>query len=459
MSLNYIKESQALQRKGLKDQKVINDLIEHKAHTPYTLKKRYPTEMYDKVNLMCRKYMDRLARFEVDYDFIIDEEKFKAVAICLLECFPIMHSKVVLNPITPYWRICDYRIYQMVDYKVVDDIDKTREEFFKMQIPLDSNMQMRIGVYICQGKSYVLFIWNHMLFDGGGFKQFWSDFCLNYTEYDLHGISPVHFSSGSRKYTEVYKDMDKATAKAAKNKYINISPKPKVTMPFINNDKTDDIIIVSREVEAEKFEKAKAFAKENGGTVNDILVTAFIAALGKVSGLSSTDSVCVACATDLRRYIDDLSKVGYTNHVSFIHCELEEKGADFKETFKNVSAKTKELKSDPYMGLQGLPILNVAYKSMVYLQAEAIVKMFYNNPVLSVSNVGQIEKCGFEISNNPPFSAFVAGAAKNKPCAVMTSLTVNGKLSASICLRGNDDDKAVLNKFFDIFKEEIENIQ
>ncbi len=153
-----------------------------------------------------------------------------------------------------------------------------------------------------------------------------------------------------------------------------------------------------------------------------------------------------------------LDNVGYTNHVSFIHCALDEKGADFKETFKKVSAKTKELKNDDFIGLHGLPLLNIAYKSMVYLQAETIVKLFYNNPILSVSNVGQIEKCGFEISNNPPFSAFVAGAAKNKPCAVMTSLTVNGKLSASICLRGDDDDKAVLNRFFDIFKEEIENI-
>ncbi len=459
MKLDIKKETLSLKAKGLKDEKVIHDLIKHKENTPYTLKKRYPTEMYDKVNLMCRKYMDRLARFEVDYDFVIDEEKFKTVAICLLECFPLMHSKVILSPIAPYWKVSDYHINDMVDYRDVSDIEKAREEFFKTQIPLKSNMQMKIGVYIYNGKSYVLFIWNHMLFDGGGYKAFWSDFSKNYTDYDLNGISPTGFSSGSRKYTEVYRDMDKATAKAAKKKFINISPKPKVTMPFKNNDKTDNIIIVSREVEADKFENAKAFAKENGGTVNDILVTAFITALGKVNNLSATDEVCVACATDLRRHMKTHDGIGYTNNVSFIHCELDKKGLDFKETFKFVSAKTKELKADEFMGLHGLPILNIAYKSMVYIQAEAIVKLFYNNPVLSVSNVGQIDKCGFEISNNPPFSAFVAGAAKNKPCAVMTSLTVNGKLSASICLRGNDDDKAVLNEFFDIFKEEIENLQ
>ena len=85
------------------------------------------------------------------------------------------------------------------------------------------------------------------------------------------------------------------------------------------------------------------------------------------------------------------------------------------------------------MGLHGLPLLNIAYKSMVYLQAETVVKLFYNNPTLSVSNVGKIDTVAFSLANNPPFSAFVAGAAKNKPCAVMTALTINGTLKASMC--------------------------
>ena len=89
------KEIISLRKKGLTDEKVIKDLIEHKKNNPCLLKKRLPCEMYDKVNLMCRKYMDRMARFEVDYDFHIDEEAFKNVAICCLECAPFMHSQVI----------------------------------------------------------------------------------------------------------------------------------------------------------------------------------------------------------------------------------------------------------------------------------------------------------------------------------------------------------------------------
>ncbi len=456
--INKETEYFTLKSKGLTDDKVIYDLIAHKEKLPQLYKKKIPCEMYDKVNLMCRNYMDRMARFEVDYDFIIDEEAFKNVAICCLECAPFMHSKVVNSPLSPYWKVSDYHIDQMVTFKEVQDVEKARIEFFSREIPLSSNVQMNIGIFLNNGKSYVCFIWNHMCFDGGGYKSFWCDFCKNYSDYVLRGISPVNFSSGSRKYTEIYKDMDKAFAKKAKKQFANVSPKDKHILPFENLNKEDSVVIVHREISEEKFSKAIDYAKSIGATVNDVIVAAYIDAFAKVSGMSDDESINVTCATDLRRHLKDPSTIGYTNHVSFSHCFLEEKGTDYKDTMKRVSEKTKELKKDPFMGLHGLPLLNFAYKSMTYIQAENAVKLFYNNPTLSVSNVGKIDTVAFSLANNPPFSAFVAGAAKNKPCAVMTALTINGRLKASMCLRGNEKDKELLEHFFTEFKNSIESI-
>ena len=447
-----------LKAKGLTDEKVISDLIEFKKTTPYTQKKRLPCEMYDKINLMCRKYMDRMARFEVDYDFIIDEKKFKNVAVCCLETVLTLRSKVVRNPISPYWRICDYNVNDFVTFTYTDDIEKSRMDFFSKEIPLKNNVQMNIGVFICCEKSYVCFIWNHMCMDGGGFKAFWSDFCKAYTEYVLNDISPLCFSVGSRKYTEVYKDMDAKKKKLAKSQLANISPKDKHVMPFSNNNIEDNVIIVSRRIDKEHFQKALSYCKAIGATANDLLVAAYIHSLAIVSDIKDDESISVSIATDLRRHMKDLNGVGYTNHVSFIHCALDEKGKDFKDTISRVTSKTKELKEDPFIGLHGIPLLNFAYKTMVYMQAEPIVKLFYRNPTLSVSNVGAIDTKAFSLGGNPPFSAFVAGAAKNKPCAVMTALSINGELSVSMCLRGNESDKEILERFFTEYKNTIESI-
>lgn len=452
------KETVSLKNKGLTDERVIKDLIAFKERNPNLLKKRLPCEMYDKVNLMCRKYMDRMARFEVDYDFEVNEEAFKNVMVCCFEIVPFLHSKVIKSPVAPYWKISAYHINDAIIVKRVDDIEKAKEDFFCREIPLSNNVQINIGLFYCKGKSYILFIWNHMCFDGGGYKSFWTDVCKNYTDYVLNGVSPINFATGSRNYTEVYKDLDKETQRHAKKQFANISPRDNHHFPFSNNNITDNVIIGSTTVDEQHFSKAKAYAKSKGATVNDLLLSAYIDALGKIAGYGENEKISVSSATDLRRYIKDPSSIGYTNHVSFIHCAIDRKGKNIKETLEIVSNKTKEIKSDPFMGLHGLPLLNIGYKTMVYLQAEAVVKLFYRNPTLSVSNVGAIDTRAFSLANNPPFSAFVAGAAKNKPCAVMTALSINGELKASMCLHGTAEDKKLLDKFFLEFKKSIESI-
>lgn len=457
MKLDFEKESQILRNKGLTDEKVIKDLINFKENNPNLLKKKLPCEMYDKVNLMCRKYMDRMARFELDYDFIVNEEAFKNVAVCCLESTPFLHSAVVKNPIAPYWKVADYNIAEMIFTEETEDVEKAKSEFFSKEIPLSSNIQMNIGLFYNNGKTYICFIWNHMCMDGGGFKAFWADFCKAYSDYVLKGISPLCFKTGSRKYIEVYKDFDKNTAAQAKKQFANISPKDNHKFPFSDNKIEKNVIIVSRTVNESSFKKAVNYAKSVGSTVNDLIIASYINALSEVAGFKSEESISISCATDLRRHIKDLSTIGYTNHVSFSHCSIPRIGNNLNETLTLVTTRMNEIKKDPFMGLHGLPLLNIGYKTMIYLQAEPVVKLFYRNPTLSVSNVGVIDTKAFSLSGNPPFSAFVAGAAKNKPCAVMTALSINGNFTASICLRGNKEDKALLEKFFDIFKANLES--
>lgn len=451
-------EAACLKKKGLTDEKVIKELIEFRQNNPALLKKRITAEMYDKVNLMCRNYMDRLARFEMDYDFIVDVEKFRNVAVCCLETVLTLRSQVINHPVVPFWKVSEYTVDDFIIAEETDDIERSREKFFSRQIPLKNSVQMNIGLFLYKGKTYICFIWNHMCMDGGGFKMFWSDFCRNYSDYVNNGISPLGFSFGSRKYTDVYKDLESEKKKKAKMQFANISPRLKHRFPFENDSKEDNIIIVSRKITEEHFLKAKNYAKSIGATVTDLLLATYIDSFTDISGTDKNERISVACAADLRRYIKELGGIGYTNHVSFVHCDLERQGKDYKETIELVSKKMKEIKNDEFMGLHGLPLLNIAYKTMIYLQAENVVKLFYNNPVFSVSNVGIIVPENFILGEDGPFDAFVAGAAKNKPCAVMTALTINNTLSVSMCLRGNERDKQVLEGFFTEFEGRIKSL-
>lgn len=416
---------------------------------------RLPCEMYDKVNYMCRKYMDRMARFELVYDFRIDEKAFKATADGFLKKAPVFRSVVVKNPITPYWKTADYCIEDMISVSEPDDIEAARKKFFLQEIPLDSNVQIKIALFYSGNKTYVSFIWNHMGMDGGGFKQFWLDFCRNYTAYVDEGIAPTDFADGVRGYKEIYNDFDKKMRRKAKSQFTNGSPKDNHKFPFTPESEKDSKVLVVKTVEPEFFEKARLFCKQTGATVNDMLLAAYMQAFGKMTKMKPEESLSVSCATDLRRHMKDFNRIGYTNHVSFSQCYVENKGESVLETLDAVVKSMDKIKKDPFMGLHGLPLLNIAYKTMIYAQAEPIVKLFYRNPTLSVSNVGNIDVKGFSLCGNEPVGAFVAGAAKNKPCAVMTALTINGRLSVSMCLNGNEEDEKLIKRFFDEFEKAI----
>lgn len=419
-------------------------------------KGKLPLEMYDKVNYMCRNYMDRMARFELDYPFKIDPEAFKVVTARFLEKALVFRSILAKSPITPFWRVSDYNIDDAVIVSQPEDLNAAREEFFSQEIPTSSNLQIKIALFFHKETTCVCFIWNHMCMDGGGFKSFWSDFCGSCTDYINNAAAPVRFSDGSRAFSEVYSDLSKENKARAKKLFAAcVSPKDKHRFPFSKGKENCGVVMVSKEIADEIFIAARNVCKKESATVNDLLIASYIDALGKLIDIKEDEAVSIAYAVDLRRYIKDTSRIGYTNHVSFAHCSLSQKGGTIIETLRRVASINAKTKQDPFMGLHGLPLLNFGYKSMIYAQAELVIKAFYKNPPLAVSNVGALDAAAFSLCGNEPCGVFVAGAAKNKPCAMMTALTLKDNLFLSICVRGNEEDRKILEQFFDEIEKSI----
>lgn len=420
-----------------------------------TKNKRLPAEMYDKVNYMCRRYMDRIARFELDYDVIPDIEAFKAVIMAFFETAPVFHSRFVDNHIAPYWQVSDYNIDDILTVKETEDLQKSSDNFLLKDISVKSNVQMKIAVFTNNRHCKICFMWNHMCMDGGDLKQFLDDLFGSYNAYIRGENQPMKFKSGSRSYKEVYRDFSKEDQKKVKKLFANVSAHDKHHLPFTNAEKSDRKIIIRHKVSSDVFEAARLAGKARGATVNDIIAAAYIRAFYEISGCNNSERLGISCAIDLRRYIKNLRNTGYTNHTTFIPCVVEGNGKNMLETLDAVVKSTKKTKEDKFMGLHGLPLLNIGYSTMIYAQAELIVGAFYNNANLAISNVGAFNVDRLSIGNNKPVGAAVAGAAKEKPCAMMTALTLNGELALSVCLRGNNKDVEMLKNFFGIIEKNI----
>ncbi|MGN0523308.1 MAG: hypothetical protein ACI4IG_03440 [Eubacterium sp.] len=421
------------------------------------MERKLNAELWDKMHYLFRDYNDRMVHAELHYDFEIDLEALKTVLICMFEKAPVLHSSFTDNRISPYWTVEDYNIDQVVRAYNVDEaeVHDRINDFLVQYIPPEAKLQMQVAVFYYNGKSALCIVENHMCMDGGDFKYFLKTLCNNYNEYVEKHISPLELKTGSRAYTQVYEDFSAAEKKMAKNLYKNINSFDEHGFPFTPDNLKDKAFIARRKLSAETFEQLRASGKKRGATINDMLLTAFFCSIYELAGFNRYEGFSISCAIDLRRHIKNSDENGITNHTAWMQCKVPQRGKDIFETLDYVIRSSNQFKKDRFMGLHGLPLLSFGYKILPLAASEEIIKIGYANPLLAMSNIGILEVDKLALSGHEPIDGFMSGAVKYKPYALLSATSMRKEITLSMCVRGNEEDEKIVERFFDLMEESI----
>lgn len=421
------------------------------------MERKLNAELWDKMHYLFRDFNDRMVHAELHYDFEINLDALKTVLICFFEKAPVLHSSFTDNHIHPYWTIEDYNIDDVITACTVDEAELNEKinDFLVQYIPPEAKIQMKAAVFYHGGKSTLCIVENHMCMDGGDFKYFLKALCKNYNDYVSEKISPIDLRTGSRAYTQVYEDFTAAEKKMAKNLYKNINSADDHGFPFTPDNIRDKSFIARRKLSAETFDKIRAAGKKHGATINDMLLCAYFYSLYELAGFENRESVSISCAIDLRRHIKDNSENGITNHTAWMQCKIPQRGDDIFETLTYVIRSSNQFKKDRFMGLHGLPLLSFGYKILPHAASEEIIKIGYANPLLAMSNIGILEVDKLALEGNEPTDGFMSGAVKYKPYALLSATSMRKELTLSMCVRGNDEDKKIVEHFFDLIEQSI----
>lgn len=422
------------------------------------MERKLNAELWDKMHYLFRDYNDRMVHVELRYDFEIDIEALKTVLVCFLEKAPVLHSSFTDNRIHPYWTVKDYKINDVLTVKDVDEdlLEYEINNFLVQYIPPDADLQIKVAVFNHSGKSVLCVVENHMCMDGGDLKYFMKALCKNYTDFVENGISPVDLRTGTRSYESVYEDFSAGEKRLAKNLYKNINSKDNHGFPFTPNSIKDKAFIAKRKIPASKFDAIRIAGKKHGATINDMLLTAYFYALYELAAFDSREAVSISCAVDLRRHIKDNSDQGVTNHTAWMQCRVPERGGNIFETLNYVVHSSNQFKEDRFIGLHGLPLLSFGYKMLPLAASEEVIKIGYANPLLAMSNVGVLEVDKLALAGHEPVDGFMSGAVKYKPYALLTVTSVRKEITLSMCVRGNENDAKIVDKFFDLIVESID---
>ena len=420
------------------------------------MERRLNAELWDKMHYLFRDYNDRMVHVKLQYDFEIDVEALKTVIICFFEKAPVLHSSFKDNHVSPYWIVKPYRIDDVLEVSYPDDVEAAADAFLTQEIPPDSDIQMKVAVFFKDGTTTLCMIENHMCMDGGDFKYFLKAFCKNYNDYVENGISPIDLREGSRSYDQVYNDFSKTEQRMARNLYKNVNAKDDHKFPLTPDSIRDRSFIAKRKISAEKLAQIKAAGKKRGATINDMLLTAYFYSLYELANYSPYEGVSISCAIDLRRHLKDVSDEGLTNHTAWMQCKVPERGQDIFQTLKYVMLSSNQFKQDKFMGLYGLPLLKLGYTIMPHAASEEIIKIGYSNPLLAMSNIGILEVDKLALCGHEPTDGFMTGAVKYKPFVLLSATTMRNVVTLSMCVRGNDEDRKTVERFFDLMEENLD---
>ena len=383
------------------------------------MSKTIKAEMWDKMQYLFRNYYDRMVHATLTFDGLLDADALKNVLVIMCEKAPVLHSSFHENPVNPYWKVEPYTVDDILTIKDSDDPEKEAYDFLCQSIPVSSNVQFKVIVLNKDGKSTFAMIVNHMCFDGGDFKYF--------------------------------------LKKLAKGLYKNISAvKDKHVFPLTEPRPDDHTMINIRKIDRDTFLNMKNAGKRLGVTVNDMLLAAYVRALYDISGMRDDETLSIPCMVDLRRHIEGGDEAGgLANHTGFMLCTVHNKGETINDTLINVMRSTKKSKRDKYMGLYSLPLLKLAYTILPFSISEFAIKIGYDNPLIGMSNIGLLPVDKLTFGNAKPVDGFMTGAVKYKPFMQLALTTLNDVVTMTIAIRGNDDDKKIVEKFFDLIVENV----
>lgn len=417
-------------------------------------------EMWDKLHYLFRKYNDRVIHVELHYDFELDVEIVKQFMTNLFESAPVLHSTFINNYVRPYWRVNPYSIDEVVSVYHISEAEKERriEEFLMQEVNPEDKIQMRVGLFYYEGKSAFCFVSNHMCFDGGDTKYIVAKFCNDYTEYAQTGKMNKEFRTGSRSHKTVYKDMSEEDYNGAKKLFRNPSVRDHHKFPLTESKPGDKSFMPKHIIDEDVFVQIKTLGKANGYTLNDVLVAAYFESVYRLANFGKDESLTIACAIDLRRYIKNLSDVGLTNHTAWMQCNIDHLGSDIFETLSLVSESTNKFKQDKFMGLYGLPLLNFGYTAFPHFISEIAVKIGYANPHIAMSNIGIIDPNKTSICGHEPVYGFMSGAVKYKPFVLLSVITYKNQCTLAMGVRGNEEDRKVVESFYEIYDECLNEI-
>jgi NRPS condensation-like uncharacterized protein len=226
-------------------------------------------------------------------------------------------------------------------------------------------------------------------------------------------------------------------------------PRPGI-LPKIKDITTVDKYVVKRIVQKPDFLKIKQSCKNNGITINDLLLTSFWLSILDVYSIPDNYPYLFMIPFDMRRYITDDKKniVGNFSSAEFIKFDRKT-NESFIDAALRVSILMKKAK-DNIPGIRALLMNRLSFLQGIK-KIEELYKTaaLYKSGFCNLSNVGIIENSKVTFSETKPVDAYICGPIQYPRGLIITAATFNGTLTLTCSSSDKDNFRQYVVKIMD----------
>jgi NRPS condensation-like uncharacterized protein len=410
--------------------------------------RRYKVETWDIMQFLFARFNDHQVRSVIRFDTHINEERLKQAVDRLAIFFPLIRCRFCESTHHPYWEEIGFTADDIVFLKETENADEEIQKAICLKINTFEGPQFRILVVRNDKADVLCVIINHMLCDGEGFKEVLYLLSSIYS----HLENNPAYSLGSRSVQQVIRTFGwRDKTKIIFQRY-GLSRHNNSIKFEIEGDRNAPFI-VTRTIPRDRFHTIKAYAKQYGTTVNDVLLAAYIRSLHKTL---DGQTAAIQCVVDIRKYLPAKKAEGFCNLTSNLVCDIGPViGEEFHDTLMKVK-KTMDTEKQALSCLNLIIRLEVLFRTMPYKTAKRLVLKYYHNPPLAMSNLGIIDQKRLSFEGVHITEAFMTGSIKYSPFFQLALSTFNDQITFSVGFHGTLADKGKIQEFLTELDNELQ---
>ena len=408
----------------------------------------------ERLQYIAHKYNDTTIRFILRYPGMLDPDILCAAAAALVGSVDVLHSSYIAGNLESHWHIRSH--YRAADYFALAECDgdpvKPAQSLALLPIEQKGNCQMHVTLIRGSESCALVVRLSHLVVDGSDGKYLLNKLAEGYRMIEETGSAAgLNVKSGSRSAMNAYKELTTAELRSlAKPPFSGA----KTDFPFADPDAHGALRMLRATVPADVLAAARKQAKPEGATVNDLLLTACYRSYAKLTG--RTQPMSISALMDLRQHCKDGTSEGLANMSGGLSTTLENiAGETFPETLHNVAAQTREAKADPLAGLDGMPLIHAATKTIPLWILLKLADLVYSSMSLSLTNLGNIPCEPLTMGGLKPTEGIFGGPLKRKPSVQVGVASFDGTAELTILGDFVTEDLASLQALLDGIPAEI----